>query len=484
MMTTDKTIFCGLLAALLLCTSCSDSSSIVSADAVTDPVSGQTAGTVTAETKDPFYETDLPVRDLGGAEFMIAYNNCPNIHGSVIPDEETGDVLNDTQFRRNMTIEETYNVSLVQYDYNDTESTVRNAVTAGEDAYDLIMLRCPQALTWWKEGLLIPFDALPNLNLEKGYWDQNINDALSIGGVQYIAEGAFNLDIYDLTFCLLFNKTLAAQFDLDDHYAAVKNGTWTYEQMLAQMQAVSADINGDGKQDEADRWGYTSHPKMVAPGFWIGGGVTSITKDADDIPYISMTEERFISAFDAYMALAHDSNAAYLTEGDKLDIPTECRTVFEEDRALFIDMSFFFIESMRGMDTDFGIIPYPKYDEAQENYHTRVCYYFPVVVPSTNADTDMTGYLLEILNYRSYHDVIPAYYDISLKTKGARDEASAQMLDLIFSSRVIDIGDSTLCDVIRDNFMFQMMKTDKRDLVSTVERNRKTIEKRLDTLIQ
>ncbi|MBQ8578278.1 MAG: hypothetical protein IJ449_10005, partial [Clostridia bacterium] len=147
-------------------------------------------------------------------------------------------------------------------------------------------------------------------------------------------------------------------------------------------------------------------------------------------------------------------------------------------------MSFFFIESMRGMDTDFGIIPYPKYDEAQENYHTRVCYYFPVVVPSTNADTDMTGYLLEILNYRSYHDVIPAYYDISLKTKGTRDEASAQMLDLIFSSRVIDIGDSTLCDVIRDNFMFQMMKTDKRDLGSTVERNRKIIEKRLDTLIQ
>ncbi len=372
----------------------------------------------------------------------------------------------------------------MQYDYDDNESNVRNAVTAGDDTYDLVMLRCPQALTWWKEDLLIPFDEVPNLNLEKGYWDQNINGALSIGGVQYIAEGAFNLEIYDLTYCLLFNKTLASQFDLGDHYASVSAGTWTYEQMMTQMQAVSADINGDGKQDEADRWGYTSHPKNVAPGFWIGGSVTSISKDQDDVPYIRMTEERFTAAFDAYMALAHDSNAAYMTEGDQLDIPTECRIIFEEDRALFIDMSVFYIESMRGMDTNFGIIPYPKYDEAQETYHTRVCYYFPVVVPSTNTDLDTTGYMLEILNYRSYHDVIPAYYEISLKTKGARDEASAEMLDLIFSSRVIDIGDSTLCDVIRDNFMFQMMKNGKRDLVSTVERYRKTIEKRLDTLIQ
>lgn len=479
MMTMHKSVLPALLA-VLLCASCGDGEGTVSTDAVTEP----TAGTTAAETKDPFYETDLAVRDFGGAEFMIAYNNCPNIHGSVIPDSETGDVLNDALYRRNRTIEETYHVNLVQYDYNDTEGTVRTSVMAGDDAYDLVMLRCPHALTWWKEGLLVPFDDVPNLNLEKGYWDQNINDALSLGGVQYIAEGAFNLDIYDLTFCLLFNKTLAAQFDLGDLYASVKDGTWTYDRMLAGMQTVSADINGDGTKDEQDRWGYTSHPKMVAPGFWIGGGVTSIAKDADDVPYIGMTDERFVNVFDAYMKIAHDSNAAYLTEGDQLDIPTECRIIFEEDRALFIDMSFFFIESMRSMDTDFGIIPYPKYDEAQEAYGTRVCYYFPVVVPTTNTNLDMTGYLLEILNYRSYHDVIPTYYDICLKGKGARDEASAEMLDLIFSSRVTDIGDSTLCDVIRDNFMYKMMVNGKRDLVSTVEKNVKNINKRLDTLVQ
>lgn len=464
----------------LLCTACADSNAPAEVESAAD-----TTAPVTEEAKDPYYETDLAIRDLGGVEFVIASNNNPNIHHTIVPEEETAETLNDALYERNRTIEETYNVDLVEYLYDFTKpSEVKNAVTAGDDAYDLIMLTCPDALTWWQESLLIPFDDVPNINLAKGYWDQSINESLSLGGVHYIAEGAFNLDIYDLTFCLLFNKTLIEQFDLASPYETVNQGTWTYETMLAQMQTVAADINGDGKQDEADRWGYTAHPKMVAPGFWIGGGVTAIAKDADDVPYISMTEEAFVNVFDSLMALAHDSDAVYMTEGDQKDIPTECRLIFEEDRSLFIDMSFFYIESMRSMDTDFGIIPYPKYDESQESYHTRVCYYFPVVVPTTNADLDTTGYLLEILNYRSYHDVIPAYYDISLKTKISRDEDSAEMLDLIFDSRVIDIGDSTLCDVIRDNFLFSMMKNNKRDLVSTVEKNEKTINRRLEAILQ
>ena len=96
----------------------------------------------------------------------------------------------------------------------------------------------------------------------------------------------------------------------------------------------------------------------------------------------------------------------------------------------------------------------------------------------------MTGYLLEILNYRSYHDVLPAYYDVCLKTKYSRDEESSEMLDLIFSSRVIDIGDSTLCNVIRDNFIFQMMQSNSRDLSSMVAKNEKNIQSNLSKLIQ
>ena len=472
-----------LLLAVLLAASVTACASNDSTDPI--PTTAQTAATEHVETIDPFYTTNLAVRDFAGAEFVIASSDNPNIHGSTVPDAETGEMLNDALYKRNQNIEETYHVDLTEFVYDHTNAGIlRTSVLAGEDAYDLIMLTCPDALTWWKEELLTPIDQLPNINFEKGYWDQNLNNSLSIGGVRYIAEGAFNLDIYDLTFCLLFNKSVANQFNIGNLYQTVSDGAWTFDTMRTAMLAVAGDVNGDGKMDDADRWGYTSHPKMVAPGFWIGGGVTSISKDENDLPYNSMTESTFLSVWDSIFNVIHDTGAAYLTEGDQTDIPTECRLIFEEDRALFIDMSFFYIDTMRGMDTDFGIIPYPKYEESQQDYHARVCYYFPVVVPVTNADTDMTGYMLEVLNYHSYHDVIPAYYDVALKTKGARDEESAAMLDLIFQARVIDIGDSTLCDVIRDNFIYQQMKNNKRDLASTVARQEKTIAKRLNVLTQ
>lgn len=93
---------------------------------------------------------------------------------------------------------------------------------------------------------------------------------------------------------------------------------------------------------------------------------------------------------------------------------------------------------MRGVETDFGIIPYPKYDENQSEYHSRARYYFPSVVPATCQDTDFVGYMLETLNYESYKTVIPAYYETALKTKYSRDAESSGKLDLIFASRRID----------------------------------------------
>ncbi|MBQ2709451.1 MAG: hypothetical protein IJF67_14370, partial [Clostridia bacterium] len=314
------------------------------------------------------------------------------------------------------------------------------------------------------------------------YWDKSINDSLSIGGSQYIAEGAFNLDGYDLTFCLVFNQELAKTANIPNLYETVSSGKWTIDLMEQYMKTVANDVNGDTVMDDQDVWGYTAHPKMVAPGFWIGAGVTTIAKDKDDVPYISMKEQRFVDVFERVFQLAHDSGAVYMTEGDKSDIPGECRAIFAEDRSLFMDMSFTFIESLRAMDTDFGIIPYPKYEESQDSYHARVCYYMPSVVPITCKDTDFTGYMLEVLNAESYKTVIPAYYEVALKGKYSRDAESAEMLDLIFTSRVIDIGDSTLCGTIRDGFIYRMMRDNSRDLASQVASMEATINDKLSVM--
>ena len=78
--------------------------------------------------------------------------------------------------------------------------------------------------------------------------------------------------------------------------------------------------------------------------------------------------------------------------------------------------------------------------------------------------------------------MIPAYYDIVLQNKVARDVESQEMLDIIFSSRVIDIGDSTLCGDLRDEPLCSMFKTKKTDMASRAQKLEKSINKKLNKL--
>ena len=71
--------------------------------------------------------------------------------------------------------------------------------------------------------------------------------------------------------------------------------------------------------------------------------------------------------------------------------------MFCDGKALFTDSSCFQISLTRDAATDFGIIPYPKYDETQDKYYSRIegCELFGV--PLTNTDPEMTAVILEAM---------------------------------------------------------------------------------------
>lgn len=130
-----------------------------------------------------------------------------------------------------------------------------------------------------------------------------------------------------------------------------------------------------------------------------------------------------------------------------------------------MDMTFFYISSLRNMDADFGILPYPKYDEAQKDYLARIEGIELTGVPVT-ADTEFVSAIMEAMASESATTVVPAYYDVALKTKMTRDNDSAEMLDIIFENRVFDLGDTIWCDEIRDGVFKPMFTTGNRSLSS------------------
>ena len=99
------------------------------------------------------------------------------------------------------------------------------------------------------------------------------------------------------------------------------------------------------------------------------------------------------------------------------------------------------INNLRDMKDDFGIIPWPKFDETLDRYYTNVdagCNL--ICVPITVGNPECISVVLEAMAYDSYKNVIPTYYDVVLQTKYTRDEESPEMLDLIREGRVYDIG--------------------------------------------
>lgn len=449
----------------------------------TTDVSGDTTAPET--TIDMSEIDELPEKNFGGYEFRILSRTPGWCYGAWLVEEETGEVLNDAMYNRNAAIAERFNITFTEKTTTKSDEA-RTSLMAGDNAYDVINTRCANAWTWAEEGLLVSTDDLPYINLNKAYWDDSLNACLSIGGVNYFAIGATNLSSYDYTHVLLFNKKMLEDNQLESPYALVKSGKWTMDAFQKLTSDVTNDINGDAVMDDKDAYGIISQPKHILPGMWIGADILTITKDENDIPTFNLASDtKFIDVFEKSYAMTWDNDAWY---ANKLRANNDLTltTIFQEGRGLFMDYTFYYISTLRDMDADFGIIPYPKYDEKQENYFSRIEGAEFTAIPVTSPDLERTSVILEALACESYQSVVPAYYDIALKTKYTRDDESAQMLDIIFNNRIFDLGDTIWCDTLRDGVFETMFMNNDRNLSSQLaavdSKIKEAIKKTVDNL--
>jgi len=115
---------------------------------------------------------------------------------------------------------------------------------------------------------------------------------------------------------------------------------------------------------------------------------------------------------------------------------------FIENGAMFYCNQILVALNLRDMEADFGILPMPKYDEAQENYYApqNNSWSTFIIVPVTNPNLDMTGDVLNALGYHSQQLITPAFIDQTVMSKAIRDDESAKVLELLYDNIVYDIA--------------------------------------------
>ncbi len=383
---------------------------------------------------------NLPETDMGGYEFRV----WSRTRGDFVEDvgfdtEETGEVVDDAIYNRNRTVEERFNVDLIQHlipDDSGASAEIVKGISSGEDTHDVALGQVITIPKLGTEGYFLDwYTDLPHVNLEAPWYIGNAAEALSVAGHAYAMIGEFNLDVLRFTYCMFFNKGIAANYDLENIYDVVSEGRWTHDYLRKLSADIYTDLNGDGQKSEDDLLCISGDPYSAVVTYQYAYGNPTYTLDKDGIPQLTLDT-----------AKAHDivdklNDLYWVTPGGYTQGWGTGSTAWWNGNLLFYTGLFQSANGYRELEYDFGIIPYPKYDEAQSQYYTMSDGAHGVMtVPVTVQNVEYCSIVIEALNAETYKQVVPAYYDVSLKVKAARDDESVKALDLLMESRVFDFG--------------------------------------------
>lgn len=432
---------------------------------------------------------DLPDITFDGAEFAILVSS--NDEAGVVKNdfeatEMTGDVINDARFTRNAYIEEKYKVDIVDYPqpagHNGTAlNAIKRSVSAADFAYDAAIMAGYDTCALASTDFLQDLNAINYLDLSKPWWDQKANADLTIKGKMFYTTGDISTADNDATYAIMFNKQLVSDYRLPDYYSLVKNGTWTIDKFIESVVQVHSDLDGNGEYDTNDLYGALLWDDTVM-GMINATGDKCCTVGPDGEILLTLNTERVVNMLEKYFSVGFDNAVCHTYQRKNWD-GVAAINMFSNNQALFFLRLLLDVESLRSMETDFGILPYPKYDEAQSEYYNTVGSWHSVFmcVPKVQENLDRTGILLEAIAAESMKVVTPAYYEIALKGKYTRDNESSEMLDIILATRVYDLGWYYQIGTYNEQVM-NLLRNFKNDFSSMYKKLEKSALKQLERL--
>jgi len=410
------------------------------------PATGTTEGTATQPVTTEEEEELLEIPEgayYEGYEFRILGKDAgdySNIDIVPNPDVEE-DPINDAVYERNNKLEELFGITIVGslQSAGNIVNTVKNNVSAQTDAYDLICVEMSSAFTLARDGCLHNLYEVPHIDMEKSWWDQNVADTMTIKDKLYFTTGDITVLDDDCTMVQLFNKDAFSELKPDvDIYQVVKDKKWTMEYLASLIKDMNSDLNGNGTPDKDDRWGMCLSTADIAT-WYNASGEVMVGPDGKGGFRFAMEDSRAMDV----MAKSLDFMLDYkFFRTDQLSATAEDQlNSLMRGTVIFRSTTMRTGRQLRNMEMDFGILPSPLFDEDQERYYTPTSYSMVGhAIPTTVEDLERTGVITEAMAYYSKQYLTPAYYDVSLQGILTRDEESNDMLDIIFSSKIYDLG--------------------------------------------
>jgi len=402
-------------------------------------------GALNETTSDRLYP-NVPDVTYNDAEFKIlgtseAYGFGYYQTKDVWVSEMNGEAFNDAIVERNRALEEQLKITIVFADSGDVYSTVSKVVASGEYAYDLVYGSWVNCVALAKGGFVINMNNMNYLDFNNPWWDSNVVKQCAVANKVYYISGDLSTLVNNCTRFVYFNKKLVDMYDLTSPYDYVHKNDWIFDNFSVMAKSVYDDLNGDGLQNEGDRFGLFREGGMH-DFFFLGCGQTLTRLDKDGYPQISVMNEKTYNIIEKIFNLLYDTNACISIDEFKniegySNRYAYARGLFTQDLMLFTISGTLILNEFRDMESDFGMVPFPKYSSEQENYGHYVDGGTNMIcVPKTTLDEERTAIVMEVMAAESKYILKPAYYEVVLKRKYMRDNESEDMLDIIYGSKV------------------------------------------------
>lgn len=408
--------------------------------------SGNTEDDISDDTVIPEDMPRFDNEDYNGRTFMIYYINWSLYKDYYFADSINGDYINDAAFNRMQKTNEELNINIqtvTTTSSNDSAeqlANIRKVVMAGDTTYDLLLIHNSSDLaTYVKDRLILNWNDVPNIDMKKSYWNQSVTDNMTFAGMTPFASNDFVLPDVNSIF---FNTSMLNNLKLEEPYTLVENKLWTWDKITEMASKGSADTNGDGVYNEEDQYGFVGEM-----GWQFGSIPTScnqytVVTGNDGVPVLNINTPKMSAIIEKINTLINSGNNAFVWGYSHATDPNVGGILpisFDNGKALFFLVPLSLAKTFRKTEVDFGILPFPKYDEAQDNYISLNWAGF-LCIPASVSDTGLSGKVTELLAYYSKSTVIPAFYDVVLGQKISRSIESTKMLDIIFNNTVYDLG--------------------------------------------
>ncbi len=320
------------------------------------------------------------------------------------------------------------------------------------------------------------------LDFNNSYFSLAAYEAFTVSGYTLFAAGGHDFADEQSSYTMLVNKEMLAQkAPTADLYAEVKNGTWTYDALLSISTLVSGDENGDGKYDDADRYGYGC--KGVTDFFYYFG-VFEADVDPDTGLYrfaLNLDVEKAERVIEIMKSTQTSTWAR--TSGWGGHYGSNMHDAFTEGRLLFFNDVTQKITELKPTFA-IGVVPFPKLNADQEDYIVGVNkeQITVICIPRVTQDRQMSEYFVDVLSWTGRDYTVEAYYDLIESTMDI--ETSTDDMEIIinhvFANMQYDIGQITagsgtsLCKDIKertlgDTAFSTLMQEESALLIETVQ---------------